>query len=134
MKLISVLLFVFLFAGCSEPVKESAASPKDAHAGHDHAGHDHAGHDHAGHDHSKEATAKLTSTENRAVLKVEKMDCGGCAKKIKKALYQFPGIKSLDTNPATRMVVIEIADKEKFDLDKAVSKIKNDAGYDAVIQ
>ena len=62
------------------------------------------------------------------------MDCGGCAKKIKKALYQFPGIKTLTTTPTTRTVVIEIGDKEKFNLDTALAKIKNDAGYDAVVQ
>ncbi|MCH2208241.1 MAG: cation transporter [Lentisphaerales bacterium] len=131
MKFLSFLLVAFLVVGCSESAKESTttAKPADSHAGHDHAPGEH-GHDHS---HDKIA-AKPMSTENAVVLRVEKMDCGGCAKKIKKALYQFPGIKTLTTTPTTRTVVIEIGDKEKFNLDTALAKIKNDAGYDAVVQ
>ena len=68
----------------------------------------------------------------KATLTVSKMTWGGCAKKVKRALSKVEGIKSVKATPSTRLVEIEIADKSKFDLKKAIAAIKAGTGWDAI--
>ena len=56
-------------------------------------------------------------------LKVEEMDCGSCIRKIKKALHQFPGVKSVKANVDTKIVKIEVSDKKLFNLEKTEAKV-----------
>ena len=73
-------------------------------------------------------------TADKAILTVSKMTWGGCGQKVERALSKVEGIKSVKTNPSTRLVEIEIADQSKFDLKKAIAAIKADTGWDAVIK
>ena len=115
MKLSSFIFFALLLMGCNDSSKESVQSGPQV-------------------DVVDAVAHKLTSSENALVLRIEEMDCGSCAKKIKKALYQFPGVKGVQTYTKTRMVVIEISDKELFDFEKVTAQIKDKAGYSSVKQ
>ncbi|MCM8537184.1 MAG: heavy-metal-associated domain-containing protein [Lentisphaeraceae bacterium] len=72
------------------------------------------------------------SASSSAKLTIQKMNCGGCAAKVKKVLAKVEGIGTVKTTPKTRLVEIQIKDSSKFDLAKTIAAIKAGTGWDAV--
>lgn len=104
-------LTAFLLAGCSEAPKEKAATNTPAPAV------------------EAKVAASIPVTGNTVSIKITDMDCSGCAKKVHKALDQFPGIKAVNVDLKTTTVNIEISDAEKFSLDKTVAQLKEVGGF-----
>ena len=77
-----------------------------------------------------EALANL----NTKTLEVKKMDCGGCAAKVKKVLTKVEGMTLVKANPKTQTIEIAITDEAKFDIDKVIAVIKEDTGWDATVK
>jgi copper chaperone CopZ len=59
-------------------------------------------------------------------FKVQDMTCGGCAASVRKSVSRLPGVTAVNTNPATRDVVVEAAPEVSRE---AVIAAINTAGY-----
>jgi Cu+-exporting ATPase len=69
------------------------------------------------------------SKTQKATLSVEKLACGSCADKIKKALLAKPGVTAVQVDvPQSRVEVDYQADKTD---PKALAKVVSDLGYPA---
>lgn len=83
---------------------------------------------------TKPEAAPLTANLNTKTLKVQKMNCGGCAAKVKKVLAKVEGMKIVKTDPKSRTVEIAITDESKFEIEKAITAIKEDIGWEATLE
>ena len=83
---------------------------------------------------ANDASILITAESSSQTLIVKKMNCGGCAKKVKRSLAQVEGIKEVITNSKERTVKIEIADASKFDINKAIVAIKKSTGWVATVK
>jgi copper chaperone CopZ len=62
-------------------------------------------------------------------LKVEDMTCGGCAASIKRAVARVPGVNTVEADPSSKDVVVEVSGE--VDRETIVAAI-NAAGYTEV--
>ena len=67
-------------------------------------------------------------------LEVKKMDCGGCAAKVKKVLANVEGMALVKANPKTQTVEIAITDESKFAIEKVIAVIKEKTGWEATVK
>ncbi len=63
-------------------------------------------------------------------FRVEDMTCGGCAASVRKAVLGVPGVNKIDTNPASRSVVVDAS--AGVSRERIVAAI-TDAGYTEII-
>lgn len=59
-------------------------------------------------------------------FKVQDMTCGGCAASVRNSVSRLPGVSAVNTNPATRDVVVEAAPEVTR---AAIIAAINTAGY-----
>lgn len=59
-------------------------------------------------------------------FKVEDMTCGGCAASVRKSVSRVPGVSAVNTDPATRDVVVEAT--PEVSREQVIAAI-NAAGY-----
>lgn len=83
---------------------------------------------------SKSEGAEAFANFNKKTLEVKKMDCGGCAAKVKKVLANVEGMKVVEANAKTQTVEIAITDESKFDIEKVIAVIKEDTGWEATVK
>ncbi|MCM8531124.1 MAG: heavy-metal-associated domain-containing protein [Lentisphaeraceae bacterium] len=55
----------------------------------------------------------LTSSD-KIIIEVDEMGCRSCVRKIKKHLYQHPGIKTLKANTQNGTITIELFSKNSY--------------------
>ena len=97
-----------LFTGCEK--KDSAAETKSV----------------------KETAPKLAANVPTKTLDIQKMNCGGCAAKVKKCLADIEGMQIVKANPKDRTLQIAITDEAKFDMTKVIATIKEKTGWEAI--
>ena len=82
----------------------------------------------------KEAAPKLAANVPTKTLEIQKMNCGGCAAKVKKCLSDIEGMQIVNANPKDRTLQIAVTDEAKFDMVKVIAAIKEKTGWEATVK
>lgn len=62
-------------------------------------------------------------------FKVEDMSCGGCAASVRKAVLRVPGVRTIDADPASKDVVVDVSTDVTRE---AIVAAINKAGYSKI--